>query len=95
MNNLSLSDTISAGNPFSQYQCLKNRDANDSALMSVLVSTIRISDPSWSVIVSIQLNPSSLGRGPTKSIVTEDPLSSGTGRGCNGPHGLLVRDLLH
>jgi len=95
MNNLSLSDTISVGNPFSQYQCLQNSDANNLAVMSVRVGTMRMSDPSRSVIVSIQLKPSSSGKGPTKFIATKDPLSSGTGRGCNSPCGLVVRDLLH
>ena len=94
INNLSLSDTISVGKPFSQYQFLKNSDANASAVMSVRVGTMCISDPNRSVIVRIQLKPSSSGSGPTKSIATDDPLSSGTGRGCNGPRGLIVCDLL-
>ena len=63
--------------------------------MSVRVGAICMSDPSQSVIVKIQLNPSSSGSGPTKSIATEAPHSLGTSNGCNGPLGLDVKDLLH
>jgi hypothetical protein len=93
-NNLSLSEIISSGKPFSQYQCLKNTVANPSANMSVRVGAIHMSEPSRSVIIKIQLKPSSSGSGPTKSIATEAPCSSGTGNGCNGPLGFDVDDLL-
>ena len=57
--------------------------------MSVRVGAICMSDPSRSVIVKIQLNPSSSSSGPTKSITTEAPRSSGTSNGCNGPLGFV------
>jgi len=56
-NNFSLSEIMSNGKPFSQYQCLKNTDANPSADMSIHVGAICMSEPSQSVMVKIQLNP--------------------------------------
>ena len=49
---LSLSDIISRGSLFSQYQCRKKRCVNCSAVSVVVVGTIRISDPSRSVNVT-------------------------------------------
>ena len=92
---LSWSDTISRGRPFSQYQCRKKRSANCSAVIVVVVGTIRISDPSQSVNVTRLSYPSSIGRGPMKSIATESQWSSGTGSGCSGPMGFAVLDLFH
>ena len=80
-NNLSLSEIISWGNPFSQYQLSKNTCAKSSAEMSVHVGIILTSDPNLSVIVAMQLNPSPLGNGLMKSTAMLSPHSSGTGRG--------------
>jgi hypothetical protein len=93
-NNLSLLDMMSRGRPFSQYQCLKNIDASPSADMSVCVGIIRMSDLSQSVIVKIQLRPSSSGKGLTKYIAIEAPLSSEMGNGSNCPFGFNIGDLL-
>jgi hypothetical protein len=72
-NNLSLSEIMSNGMPFSQYQCLKNIDASPSAEISVCVGIIHMSEPRRSVIVNMQLKLLSSGSGPTKSIATEFP----------------------
>jgi hypothetical protein len=58
------------------------------------VGTIRMSEPRWSVKVSMQSYLSSFGSGPIKSIATESQQQSGTGSGCSGPTGFVVRDLL-
>ena len=68
---LSLSETISVGNLFSQYHSLKKRDAKCSAVISVCVGMILISLPKQSVNVTIQFFPSSSGKGPIKLIATE------------------------
>jgi hypothetical protein len=68
MNNLSRSETMSVGNPFSQYQWLKNITANSFAVREVEVGIMRMSDPRRSVIVRIQLWPWLSGSGPMKSI---------------------------
>lgn len=94
MNNLSQSEMISEGRPFSQYQLSKNRVASFSAVMSVHVGISLTSEPRQSVMVSRQLKPSSSGSGPIKSIAILSPHSSGIGRGCKGPAGLVVLDLL-
>jgi len=94
MNSLSQSETMLLGRPFSQYHLLKNMPARCSAVILVQVSTNWISLPSWSVKVTIQFMPSSSSSGPMKSIATESPCLSGTGRGCNSPYGLIVADLL-
>ena len=86
---------MSKGRLFLQYQCLKKIDASASADISVHVGIIHMSDPSWSIIVKMQLKPSSSGSGPIKSIATDVPQSSGTGNGCNGPFSFDVNDLLH
>ena len=93
MNNLSWSHIIVVGSPFSQYQWLKNSSAICSAVNVVTVGINYMSEPSRSVIKQIILNLLSNGKGPTKSIATLSPLSSGTGKGCNGPAGLVVHDL--
>lgn len=92
MNNLSLSQTIFAGKPFSQYHSSKNTTANSSADRSVWVATICISDPSQSVIVKIQSFPSSSGNGPMKSMAIDSQWELGTGKGCRGPEGLPIFD---
>src|ERR1700678_1889632 len=94
MNSLSWSDMISLGRPFSQYQWSKKRILSSLALSEVEVGMIRISDPRRSVIVSMQLWPLSVGRGPMKFMDTESHRSSGTGRGCRGPVGFFVELLL-
>lgn len=53
-----------------------------------------MSAPSRSVIVMIPSKPRSVGNGPMKSIATESPRWSGTGSGCRGPVGFVVRLLL-
>jgi hypothetical protein len=53
-----------------------------------------MSDPSLSIIVKMQLKPSSSSSGPIKSIATDDPRSSGIGNGCNGPFSFDIDDLL-
>lgn len=69
--------------------------ANSSAEMLVHVGIILISAPRRSVIATMQLNPPSSRRGPTKSIATQSPHPCGTGRGCNGLIGDVVEDLFH
>lgn len=69
-NNLSRSDTISNGRPFSQYQWSKNTTANSSAVIFAFVGTILMSDPNRQVIEQIMSYPLSRGSGPTKSIAT-------------------------
>src|SRR6266702_838079 len=93
-NSLSRSDTISKGSPFSQYQLSKNISASFSAVRVEIVGIRRISEPRRSVRVRIMSKPLSLGSGPMKSIATESHRLLGTGSGCNGPMGLVVRDLL-
>lgn len=93
MNSLSQSHTIDFGSPFLQYQWSKHSTAIFLAVNVVTVGISWMSDPSQSVMEQIMLNPSSKGRGPTKSIATLSPLLSGTGKGCNGPAGLVVLDL--
>ena len=87
VNLVSRSHTISVGKPCSQYQWLKDRRAISFALASVRVGMSKISAPSQSVIVRMELKPSSSGRGPTKSMAIEAARWSGTGRGCKGPDG--------
>jgi hypothetical protein len=94
-NNLSQSDIMSKGRLFLQYQCFKKIDASASADISVHVGIICMSDPSQSIIVKMQLKPSSSSSHLTKSIATDVPRLSGTGNGCNGPFGFDVDDLLH
>ena len=65
------SDIISSGSPFLQYQCLKKRSANFSAVSNVVIGIILMSDLSLLVNVTRLLYPSSRGNGPTKSIATE------------------------
>jgi len=89
-NNLFLSLTMSSGRLFSQYHRSKNCAENGSAAMSVLDGVMCMSAPRKSVIVTMQLKPSSSGQGPIKSIAMELPCSSGMGRGCSGPAGLVV-----
>src|ERR1700761_327810 len=48
---LSRSETISSGNPFSQYHSLKNICASSSAVRVVLVGIMRMSEPDLSVKV--------------------------------------------
>ena len=81
MNSLSWSEISSRGRPFSQYQWSKKSKARDSAVRSVVVGMIRMSEPSLSVIVRMQLWPSSSGRGPIKSRVITSHRWSGTGKG--------------
>jgi len=90
MNNVSWSLIISSGQPFSQYHLLKKMYMNSLVLMSDLHANSCMSAPSLSVMLTIALNPSSLGRGPTKSMATESNLLSGIGRGCKGPARLEV-----
>jgi hypothetical protein len=66
INNLSRSDIISKGKPFSQYQFSKKRIAQASAVRVVCVGIIRTSEFNLSVIVRIQSNPLSSGRNPLK-----------------------------
>lgn len=68
IKSLSLSNTISRGRPFSQYQQSKNRISSCFAEREVVVGMIRISEPRQSVMVRIQLCPLSSGSGPMKSI---------------------------
>lgn len=75
----------SSGHPFSQKHLSKKMVVNSSAVMFVLQGASWMSAPRWSVIVMMASNPSSLGRGPTKLIVTELNLWSGTAKGCNRP----------
>ena len=93
MDNLSQSHIIVVGSPFSQYQWLKNNSTICSTTKVVTIGTNCMSEPSQSVIEQIILNPSSNGKGPTKLIATLSPLLSGTGKGCNGPAGLVIHDL--
>ncbi len=79
--------------PSIQYQFSKKTVASFSAVMLVQVGISLTLEPSLSVIVKRQLNPSSSGRGPIKSIVMLFPHSSGIGRGCSGPAGFVVLDL--
>ena len=95
INNLSWSEIILSGRPFSQYQWSKKRTASSLALRVVEVGIILISEFSLSVMVSIQSCPWSLGRGPIKSIDMESQHLSGTGNGWSGPEAFLVLDLLH
>ena len=80
MNNLSQSHIIVIGSPFSQYQWSKNSSAICSTVNIVTVGINCMSEPRWSVIEQIILNPLSNGKGPTNSIATLSPLSSGTGK---------------
>lgn len=89
----SLSEIMSRGNPFLQYQCVKNNSAKASAVNVVVVGIIHMSDPNQSLMVRIVLNLPSFSKGPMKSIVTELQHPLGTGRGCNGPRGFVVQDL--
>ena len=72
---------ISLGRPFSQYQLLKNSRVRSSVLMSTQVGIILMSKLTHSVIVRMQLKPSSRGRGPMKSSAMLSPQSLGIGRG--------------
>ena len=90
---LSRSDTMLDGRPFSQYHAEKNNFAKCSADTSVRVGIRRMSLFSRSVIVAMQLKPSSSGRGPMKSIAILSHRRSGTGSGWRGPVGLRVRFL--
>ena len=94
-NSLLRLETMFSGKPFSQYQLSKNKIAKSSAEMSVWVGTILTLAPKRSVMERIQLNPKSSLSGPMKSIAIDWPCSSRTGRGCNGPGGLVVGDLFH
>lgn len=91
VNHLSQSETMSRGKPFLQYQWLKNRLATSLAFMFIRQGTRRISAPSQSVIVIILSWPCSSGSGLMKSMEMESPCLSGTGSGCSGPAGLVVR----
>ena len=93
-NNLSRSEIISMGRPFSQYQLSKKSTASSSAVRVVVVGMIRMSELRRSVIVRIQSKLLSRGKGPIKSIETESQRSSGIGKGCRGPCGLEVGLLL-
>src|ERR1700761_7116833 len=90
---LSWSETMSSGRPFSQYHSLKNICASSSAVNVVFVGMMWMSEPDLSVKVTMLLEPSSGGSGPMKSIATESQRWSGTGSGCSGPTGFVVRDL--
>ena len=57
INNLSRSETIFNGKPFSQYQLSKNRTASCFAVRVIVVGMMRTSEPRRSVIVSLQLKP--------------------------------------
>ena len=87
---LSRSEIISKGRPFSQYQFSKKRMAQPSAVRVVFVGMIRTSEWRRSVMVKMQSNPLSMGKGPMKSSEIESQRSSGTGRGCKGPEGFVV-----
>ena len=71
---LSWSQTMSFGNSFLQYQVSKNVTVRSSVVMVVLVSIIHMSEPEQSLIVKIQLYPSSVGNGSIKSIVMDEPV---------------------
>jgi len=88
-NNLSQSETMLLNKLFLQNQWSKKITARSLALMSIWVGINQTSAPRWSVIVR-QSYPQSNFKGPIKSIATEEPLASGTGRGCNGPGALVV-----
>lgn len=92
---LSLSETKLRGKPLLQYQLSNTSRATSSAKASVQVGMIWMSEPRQSVIVKMQLEPWSLGRGPMKSSATLSPCSSGIGSGCNSPGAFVVHDLLH
>ena len=92
-NNLSLSEIMSLGNLFSQYQLSKKTCAKSSAEMSVCVGTILTSDPELSIIVAMQLNLLSLGNGQMKLIAMLSPRLSRIGRGWRGPVGHFVDPL--
>jgi len=68
INNLSLSDIISKGSPFSQYHLSKNNTASCSAFVFVEHGTSWMSEFKRSVMVRIQSIPFSSGSGPIKSI---------------------------
>ena len=68
--------------------------ARSSAVMSRQVGIIQISEPSQSVMDKIQSTFLSKGNGLMKLIATLSPWVSGMGRGCKGPVGLCVEDLL-
>ena len=78
MNNLSLSETMSNGRPFLQYQWLKNKTMSSFAVSLVDVGMMRMSEPSQSVMVRIQSCPSSKGRGPSQ-LIDNDHLRLGGG----------------
>ena len=92
---LSLSEIILSGRLFLQYQCVKNNSASCSAISVETVGISRMSEPRPSVMVRIMSKSPSFGKGPTKSIAMESQWPSGTGRGCRGPSGFEVWDLLH
>ena len=58
---------MSNGNPFSQYQYIKNNTAHSFAVRLVFVGINRTSEFRQLVMVSMQSYPLSSGRGPTKS----------------------------
>lgn len=93
-NSLSWSVISSRGQPFLQNHLLKKTVANSSVVMLVLQAANWTLAPSWSVMVTITLYPSSLGSGPMKSIVTDSKCLSGMGSGWRGPAGLEVQHLL-
>ena len=84
-----------SGSPFSQYQCLNQSMAKCSAVKLAQVSTICMSDLAQSVMVAMVLKPCSLGSRPMKLMATLSPQSSGDGKGCKGPTGYEVGDLLY
>ena len=93
MKSLSRSEIILSGMPFSQYHLVKKRCTSSSTFWDMVHRINLTSAPSLSVNVSKQSKPSSGGEGPMKSMATESPQLSGTGRGCKGPIGLVVKDL--
>lgn len=86
---------ISTGHPFLQYHLSKKRNAKSSTVMSEVHTEIWMLAPSLSIMVTIALNPLSLGRGPMKSIAMESNLQSGIGNGWRGPACLVVLALFY
>ena len=81
--------------PFLQYHSSKSTTATSAAVAVECIGASRISAPRRSVMVSMVSFPPSSRSGLTKSKATASKRASGTGRGCNGPVGLVVQLLLH
>lgn len=90
---LSWSVMSSSGQPFSQNHRSKKMVAKSSVVMLVLQAAIWTSAPSLSVIITMQSNPLSFGKGPMKSMARESKCLSGMGNGWRGPAGFIVRFL--